>query len=629
MTARSRVMQVQAYFPDMPYSPNIYPEGYWRKTGMRVFTGEKLRIEATGTIGWPAPPMGPDGDVDNEFAIHSSQGDLLWERTPRVPFLKLIGRIGTSNTNRFEIGAAYNGIATASGELYLAINDRVRYFYDNNGAFEVTINIGMDAPEDEGESDPPFNYSGDDDETSCHPISLRKGEKREQVIDLRLNTSVGSLDFIRYYRQSKQADTTFQFMGLGWTHNHDIVLNAAGLPDVIDVLTANGGMTRFRQSLTDPGLYEGVAGSNSRIEVDSGSTDARYLLTAEDYSLYVFDSQGRLRCKEWLSGDVWTYSYDVSELYTGKPKLLSIEDNDGHSLSFAYGNPDNEYAHPLLIHVEDHTGRQVNFSYSPEKEDGVVIGTFGSRQALLTGVEDVRQQDWRYVYYGAAAGEDESSLFNLLLEVHSPPVDTDGDGSTDSLLLLKRLHYSFETDLAVNGGMETDSDWWLIPGLEASINEQVMTEADTGSASRHMSANDGRGIEGQPWNLVQGRTYTLRARVRQVSGTLKMQVNQLTTFSAQSVNTSGWQTLETTYTHAGDIMEGCRLQFIAEGGSAEFYVDTVSILETTPEISIITQERGLSKTLSNGVVSNPLARETLQLEPGGDPITLETDAAGK
>jgi hypothetical protein len=52
-------------------------------------------------------------------------------------------------------------------------------------------------------------------------------------------TPAGGLTLERTYRQSKQA--TYTFMGLGWTHNHNIRLSlTAGMPNSIVVQRGRG-----------------------------------------------------------------------------------------------------------------------------------------------------------------------------------------------------------------------------------------------------------------------------------------------------------------------------------------------------------------------------------------------------
>src|SRR5690606_18461005 len=83
-----------------------------------------------------------------------------------------------------------------------------------------------------------------------NPIAIRDGNKREEVTDISLNTPTGTLVFTRAYQQSNQQNSDFQYMGLGWTHNHQIFLTGQPQdislqPDEIHLHTANGSQVHF------------------------------------------------------------------------------------------------------------------------------------------------------------------------------------------------------------------------------------------------------------------------------------------------------------------------------------------------------------------------------------------------
>ena len=102
----------------------------------------------------------------------------------------------------------------------------------------------------------------------------------------------------------------------------------------------------------------------------------------------------------------------------------------------------------------------------------------------------------------------------------------------------------------------------------------------------------GKGIEGNAWDLVDGLTYIVTARVYPVSGTVKMQVTGRTDFDRDTGGSTGaWQTLRVVHQASAGATD-VKLQFIASGGAAEFYVDAVSIIETDLSVAQITQDRG-------------------------------------
>src|SRR5262249_55750640 len=144
------------------------------------------------------------------------------------------------------------------------------------------------------------------------------------------------------------------------------------------------------------------------------------------------------------------------------------------------------------------------------------------------------------------------------------------------------------TELAINGSMELDSDWTNISGAPPTTNAQSSAVVDSGSFSRHVVASAAnQGIEGDPWNMSAGKTYLVAARVYAASGAVKMQVTGQTDFDRVSTGAAQWNTLLATYTASADAT-GKKLQFIANGGAADFYVDAVSITEVDPNAALST-----------------------------------------
>src|SRR5262249_25588329 len=94
-----------------------------------------------------------------------------------------------------------------------------------------------------------------------------------------------------------------------------------------------------------------------------------------------------------------------------------------------------------------------------------------------------------------------------------------------------------------------------------------------------------------------------------------------TAFDQTSAGTGAWQTL-TAISTPSSALDSRKLQFVASGGAAEFYVDSVSIVEANPKLASIVQERGIQG-------ANPaLLQSTFQFQPGGNNLTTET-MAGK
>ncbi len=458
----------------------------------------------------------------------------------------------------------------------------------------------------------PINFAASDCYATSNPISLRLGEKRLEETDLTVHTAAELLSFMRSYRQDKLTDPAYQFMGLGWTHNHDIILTDPGSNNPITLLMPKGGKTQFTFKETRAGInyYQAAAGSISLIAVDPGSTNARYTLTAGDKSKWVFDSNKKLLSRTFPNNESWTYThYIASDGADLDGKLKQISDGYGRSLQFTYLRDTNPavYKRQKLWRVGDHTatgldgatpaGRYIELDYMQEKLNGVPT----SNNALLASVLDVRGKTWTYSYYGQLVGESATERLNWMTKRQSPSVDTTGDGVLDGAITLEELVYGSHTvELAVNGGMELDSDW---TGVGAPPNNERVSAptypVDSGSYSRRVVANGiGQGIQGNIWHLVKGRKYTVTARVYIAppaggTSTVKMQVTGTTAFDRSTSVTGSWQTLQV-LDYVPTVSDDVRLQFLATAlgsiGLTEFYVDSVTIQETNLQI---TQKRGL------------------------------------
>ena len=467
-------------------------------------------------------------------------------------------------------------------------------------------------------------YACLDGKNSSNPISLYKGEKREEVTDLTLNVPAGQLSFTRTYRQSKQAewDSIGLGMGLGWTHNHAISLTPpSGSPGVIVVRMPHGGEAHFTEQSAD--YYVGDAGATSFIDWNNGTQ--QYTLTTPDQSIFVFGSDGKLLFRSWPAGETWTYSYDDNT-------LTQVTDDYGNKLVFCYLNG-------LLYRVGDQTfndtdpnnptGRYVEFSYSLNKiVDGDSGAIINGSASLLTGVQDVLDQVWTYTYYAETDKHADVRQLNFLIKRESPSVDTDGDQTPDSILVLEEVIYTMQgQDLAEDGSMELpdlNTPWQGIPGAAPNINERssAQVEEDEGDFSRHVYGDTaGKGIEGNAWDLVDGLTYIVTARVYLVSGTVKMQVTGRTDFDRNTGGSTGaWQTLRVVHKATADAQD-VKLQFIASGGAAEFYVDAVSIIETDLSVVAITQERGDAMLVTDLTFLSTLGTATTETISGTNVTT--------
>jgi len=108
----------------------------WTSTGITVQQGQRVTITASGEVkfSYHDPPEGPEGGGKPCYpnpAIHR------WTfPAPNLSCHSLVARIG-DNGAPFEIGRSTSFRATASGVLYLGVNDN--FLGDNSGSWRVAV----------------------------------------------------------------------------------------------------------------------------------------------------------------------------------------------------------------------------------------------------------------------------------------------------------------------------------------------------------------------------------------------------------------------------------------------------------------------------------------------------------
>ncbi len=481
--------------------------------------------------------------------------------------------------------------------------------------------------------DCPFNYAADDCHSSGNPISLRLGEKRLEETDISLNSPAAQLAFTRSYRQGKQSGSgAFTYMGLGWTHNHYFTIEGPDVNDKIRLQGGQGGITLFDN--VSPNNYRASSGSASTLVVNSGSTSATYIVTAADQSVYTFDNNRRLQSRKWANNETWSYAYftaaDGADLVG---RLKEVSDGYGRKLQFSYfrdSDPDtfrrrklwrvgDQTAANLFTTTGSPTGRYVEFTYVREQNNGIPIGS----QVLLSGVRDVRGNQWSLVYYGSQVGETDPSLLNAFVRRLTPSLGSSGPIVKESL-----TYGTHQVELIVNGDMEADSDWINVG--EPIANGSSTNPVYSGTKSRRVVGSaslPNTGIESTIFRLTKGRSYNFVAQVN--SATLAGQVvmravtgegnSPVIAFSKSASFTGSWQTLQELNYIPTETVD-CKLQFIVPlANSTDFYVDAVSVLETNPKI---TQERGIAaggnallKTTYQFASSLNTTTESLEVSP--------------
>lgn len=104
---------------------------FWTDSGVDVATADRVGITATGIVfSGGSDSAGPDGAANPDFRVSNVVMD--------ANHAGLIGRVGESGAP-FNVGSESSFPASATGRLYLGINDKG---LDNNrGAFTVTVEV--------------------------------------------------------------------------------------------------------------------------------------------------------------------------------------------------------------------------------------------------------------------------------------------------------------------------------------------------------------------------------------------------------------------------------------------------------------------------------------------------------
>lgn len=376
-------------------------------------------------------------------------------------------------------------------------------FYDPrffNNAGNLSVEISEELASDQIDPNEPTNpgFSSCDaygEEAIGNPISIRKGEKREVITDITINTPAGELALVRSYYQNRQP--VLNAIGLGWTHNHLISLdfNSGGANKVI-VRLDNGGEAHFTQ--TSPGVFTAAQGVYSTLVLEP---NGQYTYTSITHKVYVFDNTGKLLTLLFPNGESWTYSYNTNgQLTQVEDQAYDLGNGKKRKLVFRYFTSGPHTG--KLFRVGDHsfndtnpnspTGRYVQYDYLPNK---VAVGGViqDGNESVLVGVRDLRAKWWTYSYYGKNAGETDVRQLNYLVKHKSPTVDRTGDGVADGEITLENMIYTMagtESSPRVQGIVQQRGDNALNTTYEFQPNGQNITrETIAGKETVHHFRN--------------------------------------------------------------------------------------------------------------------------------------------
>ncbi|MCX6295964.1 MAG: hypothetical protein NTX97_07840 [Bacteroidetes bacterium] len=119
-------------------------DGGWLKTGIMVKQGQKINITASGEITFASlsgSKYKPDGSIagSTAAAITDYEGDYNAGNTYPT-YGNVVYKIGETSSQMLKAGAQFNGVASASGLLFVSVYETV-YSASNTGSYTVKISV--------------------------------------------------------------------------------------------------------------------------------------------------------------------------------------------------------------------------------------------------------------------------------------------------------------------------------------------------------------------------------------------------------------------------------------------------------------------------------------------------------
>lgn len=202
------------------------------------------------------------------------------------------------------------------------------------------------------------------------PVDSATGNLTETETDLSIpGRGLFGLPWTRSYNsQAAQTATSAGPMGYGWSATWTDRLSKDATTGVVTIGQANGSTVSFTPVAWSTGF---AAPPWVQASLSYSSYQGRYTYTLGDGTRYVFDTTGKLVSVTDRVGVQTTLGYDASG------RLTSVSDAGGRVLTVT-PNSDG-----TIAKVTTPAGRHVDFSYT---------------NGNLTGVHDLRGQDWVYTY---------------------------------------------------------------------------------------------------------------------------------------------------------------------------------------------------------------------------------------
>ena len=210
------------------------------------------------------------------------------------------------------------------------------------------------------------------------PIFILSGNNREVDTDLEFATP--SEKGFKFYRTYNSQFTFESFLGYGWTHNYNVIMQPMG-SEYADayIIIDESSRPHYYQNTTDLGLYLGIMSTKGYLAEES---DGTYTWHRANGITYTFDANFKFIAKQDGNGNVQTLTYDTNDL------LETVTDEaTGRSIGFVY-NIDGRIDHitgPVTNAVTD--GVWVSYQYDTNGNLTHVIYADDNNGSTASGFE--------------------------------------------------------------------------------------------------------------------------------------------------------------------------------------------------------------------------------------------------
>lgn len=142
----TQIIQLLANNSQVTFAVNLPANANWYNTRIQINAGQTIEVVASGNVATftgedltESGVSGPDGQATICPDAANPEVAKIGCLMNSEPYGALVARIGDGAP--FKVGSIYSGKASASGILFLAVNDNYPYYEDNQGAYSISITI--------------------------------------------------------------------------------------------------------------------------------------------------------------------------------------------------------------------------------------------------------------------------------------------------------------------------------------------------------------------------------------------------------------------------------------------------------------------------------------------------------